>query len=311
MNSVYLILEAKIFCILAIVFLYCFQLTIFQLTNFEKQQTTKTDGPQISQAKERQKMTSVLFAASVLEIVFSGFGSFLFGTVAGNVCCLLCGVTTFAAVYAYCELIAFKKLLSMLVGVLVGVFSFMLNKYRIDVVDLVLTFAIIVLFVVEQYNRIRVDGLTKLYNRYGMYAELREQRRQHQRDPNDSFYIIVCDLDEFKHINDTWGHEEGDKALEFVAKILAKVGKKFSSEVFRIGGDEFIIITDKSPEHLDDDIIKSVQSEFERSIFREDYNIRISMGAVRYNGEDSIDELINSADKKMYETKNNKKQVTV
>ena len=155
----------------------------------------------------------------------------------------------------------------------------------------------------EQHNKIRVDNLTKLYNRYGMEMELKEQLRQYEREHADSFYVIACDLDNFKHINDTWGHSEGDRALVLVAGALSRVGKKYNSDVFRIGGDEFIIITDTSEEGLANDVANEIKSEFDKIEFRDDFDIKISIGIALYDGVTAIDELLNSADKKLYEAK--------
>ena len=159
----------------------------------------------------------------------------------------------------------------------------------------------------EQYQKMSVDNLTKLYNRYGMDAELKEQLKQYKREHTDSFYMIICDLDNFKHINDTWGHPEGDRALILVANALFKVGKMFDSDVFRIGGDEFVIITDKSPEGLDCEITAAVKKELDNIDFRDDFSIEMSIGVALYDGVTSIDDLLNNADKKMYEAKRKSK----
>ena len=155
-------------------------------------------------------------------------------------------------------------------------------------------------FATDQYDTIRTDKLTKLYNRYGMDAELKEQLRQYEREHEDSFYIIACDLDNFKHINDTWGHPEGDRALVLIAGVLSKVAKKFRSNVFRIGGDEFVIITDTSEKGLADDVTAAVKNELDNLDFRDDFDIKMSIGVALYDGVTSIDVLLNRADKKLY-----------
>ena len=154
-----------------------------------------------------------------------------------------------------------------------------------------------------QKTKILTDKLTNLHNRYGMNEEIREQLHQYAKDKNDSFYLIVCDLDNFKHINDTWGHLEGDRALILISSALLKVSEKFNSEVFRMGGDEFVIITDTSEEGLADNIIESIQEELDMIDFRDDFDIRMSMGVSLYDGETHVNDLIESADKKMYEVK--------
>ena len=138
---------------------------------------------------------------------------------------------------------------------------------------------------------------------------MREQLKQYQKENNDSFYIISCDLDNFKHINDTWGHEEGDRALIMVADVLFKIGKMYDCSAFRIGGDEFIIITDKSDPGLDEKIIKVIKEELDRLVFRDDFDIKISLGSSLYDGTSSIEDILNKADKKMYEAKRKSKEL--
>ena len=149
----------------------------------------------------------------------------------------------------------------------------------------------------------RIDKLTKVYNRYGLDVELKEQLRQYRRDKTDSFYVISCDMDKFKQINDTWGHDEGDRALKLVSLALFKVATKFDSSVFRIGGDEFIIITDTSETGLAEKVIEAVKAELDSIDFRDDFKLKMSLGYALYDGKSSIDELLKAADKELYDAK--------
>jgi len=195
------------------------------------------------------------------------------------------------------------RVLSVLSGVIMGgVCAYSILKGQ-DVAAYVLTFAAVSLFAVEQNNKIRIDKLTKLYNRYGMDAELKKQLGQYEREHSDSFYIIACDLDNFKHINDSWGHPEGDRALVLIADALARVGKAFDSSVFRIGGDEFVIITDTSEQGLAQEITEAIKERLDGIDFRDDFDIKMSIGYALYDGAASIEELLESADKKLYEAK--------
>ena len=101
-----------------------------------------------------------------------------------------------------------------------------------------------------------------------------------------------------------FGVEEAKlKLLKLVADALSRVSRKFNSNVFRIGGDEFVIITDTSEEGLAIDITNAIKKEFDNMDFREDWDIEISLGTALYDGKSTIDELLNSADKKLYEAK--------
>ena len=225
-----------------------------------------------------------------------------------SVCLVLCAFCSYKAAYLVLKCTSLNKMLATFCGVVFGVISLVAVKIGINVSDFVISFSVIALFVAEQHNKIRQDSLTKLYNRYGMDAELKEQLKQYEREHTDSFYIIACDLDNFKHINDTWGHPEGDRALVLVAGALSRVGKKFDAEVFRIGGDEFVIITDKSDEGLATAVTDAIVDELNKIEFRDDFDINMSIGTALYDGVTSIDDLLNNADKKLYEAKKNKKQ---
>ncbi|MBE7037114.1 MAG: GGDEF domain-containing protein [Ruminococcaceae bacterium] len=166
---------------------------------------------------------------------------------------------------------------------------------------------LLILLVSFQHDKAVVDRLTNLPNRYGMDEEIEEQLAQYRRDQSDSFYVIACDMDNFKTINDTWGHAEGDRALRLVAKVLNSVADRNNSTAFRNGGDEFIIITDKSERNLAEKICEQVEQELEQVSFRDDFTIRISMGIALYDGITPISELLKRADGSLYDAKKIKK----
>lgn len=170
-----------------------------------------------------------------------------------------------------------------------------------------LFFTLLVLFINSQYRKIIVDNLTKLPNRYGMDEEIEEQLEQYRKDKNDSFYIIACDMDNFKQINDTWGHAEGDRALKMIADVLIKVADENNSMAFRIGGDEFVIITDTCEYGLAESICKQLKNLLEAIDFRDDFDIRMSMGVALYDGGSTISELMNTADLSLYKVKRQSK----
>ncbi len=291
MNNFLFKTEPKLFCLLIIAFLYFFQAKSFQ-----------------SQCKENK----LLYFFSLTEILFSILGDVISKEAIQNLCFAVCGASSFLAT-CFCCKYAFniakrkatilKKCLCAFLCITIGILSFCALSYGLNTPSFALVFLIMAMFVMEQNNKIKVDNLTKLYNRYGMDVELKEQLKQYEREHSDSFYIIACDLDNFKYINDTWGHPEGDRALILVAGALARVGKKFSANVFRIGGDEFVIITDTSEEGLAIDVTNAIKTELDNIDFRNDYDIEMSIGVALYDGVTPIDELLSNADKKLYEAK--------
>ena len=276
--------ESGFFCILLIAFLYIFQIK------------TSQNGK-----------NKLLYLFLIIEVIFSVLGNIIQRVTIQNICFVASGISCFFAVWFLCRTLKIKNILSILSGVVFGIVSVCSLRCGINATSYLLTLAVVLLFIIEQQNIITVDNLTKLYNRYGMDAELKEQLREYEREHSDSFYLIVCDLDNFKYINDTWGHSEGDRALVLVADALAKTGKKFSAEVFRIGGDEFVVIVDTSQESVAVEVINAMENELDNIDFRDDYDIKISMGYALYDGVAAIDELLSNADKKMYEAKKSRK----
>lgn len=284
MKVLFIETEARLFCLLITVFLFAFEANIFN---------------------KNHKNERLVYIFSALGILSSALG----------------GITTIPWVkymfFAFCGLFyalsvfflykrKFKNIFFSFFCMGFGFLTFYSLLHKTNACTYIMVFALVFSFAINQYNKIRIDNLTKLYNRYGMDAELREQLRQYEKENTDSFYIIACDLDNFKHINDTWGHLEGDRALVLVAHALSNVGKKFSSSVFRIGGDEFVIITDTSEKGLADNITTEIKKELDNIQFRDDFDIKMSIGHALYDGTQSIDYLLNSADKKLYEAKKNK-----
>ncbi|WP_373071594.1 PocR ligand-binding domain-containing protein [Sulfurimonas sp.] len=89
----------------------------------------------------------------------------------------------------------------------------------------------------ERANR---DFLTKLYNRRGFEERCKEVIEFAKRE-GSKISIAMFDVDHFKKVNDTFGHDEGDKVLKFVADTLVDIGRK-SDIIGRYGGEEFILL---------------------------------------------------------------------
>lgn len=195
--------------------------------------------------------------------------------------------------------------------VLLSGIQIVLYPEGLNIVTYSILISLFILYGIQQKKKTVTDNLTELPNRYGMEDEIAEQLRQYKKDKDDSFYVIVCDLDNFKKINDSWGHAEGDRALILIADALEKIALKYDSEVFRIGGDEFVIITNTSESGLADIVCSETKDALDEIDFREDFDICMSMGVALYDGKTPIDELIKGADKKLYQAKKNKKNNNV
>lgn len=151
------------------------------------------------------------------------------------------------------------------------------------------------------------DPLTQLYNRGYLMTELeRRMRKDHA-----CFIVVIMDIDDFKMLNDTYGHSFGDKVLATFARILEEeVGEQGFAA--RFGGEEFMII-------YDHDNREAVLETLHRAAVRlEEYHqkeyqisVTFSGGLELYSSQKKTDELIIDVDKKLYEAKRSGKNQIV
>ncbi|WP_457681222.1 GGDEF domain-containing protein [Thermovibrio sp.] len=166
-------------------------------------------------------------------------------------------------------------------------------------------------FSLELLNRVKTlavrDPLTGLYNRAFALSYLSQELEKVKRKELPNLCIAYIDLDNFKQVNDTLGHSEGDKVLSEVGAILKKHFRR-SDVVARIGGDEFLIVfTNCEPERIRERL------EFLRETLEEKfkkYGLSMSYG-VAEAPKDALRPsfLIKIADQRMYEDKKRRKMV--
>lgn len=161
----------------------------------------------------------------------------------------------------------------------------------------------------EKYRELSLhDELTKLCNRRGFYF-LAEQQINIVNRTKQRLVLMYIDVDNVKLINDTWGHQEGDKALITTANILRNHVRK-SDIIARLAGDEFVALIVETIEALPE-IITTRLEESCQSLNKEGthkFNLSLSVGFTYYDPVSpcSIDELLDCADRKMYEIKQKK-----
>jgi len=148
------------------------------------------------------------------------------------------------------------------------------------------------------------DSLTKISNRMYLYSQL-EYIIVAAKRQKEKFALLFLDLDHFKNINDTLGHEVGDKLLQaFVKRVQPTIRKE---DLFaRIGGDEFVIVLRKIDEEHLGIVLNKLMSHLRKEFKIEEYNLKVtaSIGVALYpdDGED-ITTLMKSADIAMYKAK--------
>lgn len=156
-----------------------------------------------------------------------------------------------------------------------------------------------------------IDAMTGALNRKSG-LELLEREFKLLNINNENLVICFVDVDGLKIINDTFGHEEGDKLLINATKILKESIRK-TDFVIRMGGDEFLVVfpetSMKEANKVWGRILKSVE---EINKDNEKYNLSLSYGFYEYSKETekklTINELIKRADMEMYKVKRKRRR---
>jgi diguanylate cyclase (GGDEF)-like protein/PAS domain S-box-containing protein len=149
------------------------------------------------------------------------------------------------------------------------------------------------------------DLLTDLYNRRGFFAVAEQQVKAANRAKR-KMSLTFFDCNDFKWINDSLGHRQGDKVLVDTAHILRQTYRE-SDIIARIGGDEFVVFSMDPVEVDHDEVSKRLQQNIDEYNAKEirRYRLSLSWGTAVYDPESpiSLDELISQADRLMYTQK--------
>ncbi len=149
-----------------------------------------------------------------------------------------------------------------------------------------------------------IDPLTKVYNRSKMDEYLSHACSQEKNTKN--LHILMIDIDDFKFINDQFGHLAGDKVLIFLANIFKKTIRE-GDKIFRYGGEEFIIVANRTDTEgaviAAERVIEIVRTS--KLLFKEQrMGITLSIGIARYQDGDSAESILSRADQALYRAKN-------
>ncbi len=158
-----------------------------------------------------------------------------------------------------------------------------------------------------------MDTLTGFYNqnRLEKYIAELENKAHHHRNSDQGLHVMVIfiDLDDFKAINDNFGHSKGDKVLrEFSRRLRAAI--RTNDKIFRIGGDEFLIILELESGHTVDAVSTRIRSQFEKiNPFSAGNEVNVSFSVGIENGPcENLRQMIHDADMLMYQHKNRLKK---
>jgi diguanylate cyclase (GGDEF)-like protein len=148
------------------------------------------------------------------------------------------------------------------------------------------------------------DLLTGVMNRRAMLEQLRYQLVRHQRNKTP-FILLVLDIDHFKNINDTYGHDIGDQALISVADVLLN-STRSQDLISRWGGEEFLILLPDTDIKGGVIVAEKIRSRVESEVFKaagKSLQLTMSIGVTEYKDGQNIEQCIKAADSALYKAK--------
>lgn len=164
----------------------------------------------------------------------------------------------------------------------------------------------LVFYIQSIQHQVSLDPLTGLNNRGQLKRYISQRSNLH---PEGRLTVVVMmDINDFKGINDTYGHAEGDRALILIADAIRRVMSRHSIPSFlgRYGGDEFIVILHPQSSEETGQLLAEIRTEIEKSC-RDDgvpYVLSLGSGYDELTGEgDSFQHCIQRADEKLYQSK--------
>ena len=162
------------------------------------------------------------------------------------------------------------------------------------------------------YDELNMDSLTKAYSRKAFEKDI-EKFIKAGKDKSLNAAIVVFDLDNFKTINDTYGHLVGDfvliKVVQFVKDII-----RAEDKIYRFGGDEFIIVFNRIDKHSIEKIVEKIRKKVETTKLKYKEHIlklTLSIGVACHLKGDTLESWLHRADKALYDSKKFRNKVTI
>jgi diguanylate cyclase (GGDEF)-like protein len=148
------------------------------------------------------------------------------------------------------------------------------------------------------------DSLTELYNRRYFYIKIKEELTRAKRKKY-KLSIVSIDLNNFKEVNDTYGHDEGDRVLMEFGKIAKGFLRDNFDSIYRFGGDEFVIVLMDCDAQNAQKVLNRINEELKKfnPIISLSYGIEEIDYTNNSNQEIKIEEVLKNTDKKMYDFK--------
>jgi diguanylate cyclase (GGDEF)-like protein len=157
-----------------------------------------------------------------------------------------------------------------------------------------------------------LDSLTNTLNRKSFFDRAKTIFDSLEKI-NDSFALLMIDIDKFKNVNDTYGHIMGDKVIIDVADIILSCIEGIGI-AGRFGGEEFIVLL-REESKKSFNIAENIRKSIENIIFEDDLNrtfsVSVSIGIANYDGSKNLNHLTQLADKALYQAKNSGRNQTI
>ncbi|WP_019029867.1 GGDEF domain-containing protein [Colwellia piezophila] len=174
-------------------------------------------------------------------------------------------------------------------GVFISLISLALFIFNTLIVVLIMT---LFKFKKQMY----IDSMTNLYN--GRYL----QSIIHK---SNFSYALSFDLDHFKQINDTYGHDVGDVVLRRFANVLSRITGRNNEYAIRTGGEEFLILLELDDVVAATDLAKQILIITKKLLFKEDINLTVSIGITKVENKNNLKQSLKHSDIALYQAKKN------
>ncbi|HFB53767.1 MAG TPA: sensor domain-containing diguanylate cyclase [Sulfurimonas autotrophica] len=145
------------------------------------------------------------------------------------------------------------------------------------------------------------DALTGIYNRYKINAKIEEEIKRADRY-GEPFGLIMFDIDHFKKVNDTYGHDVGDYVLQELSRIILNNIRETDS-FGRWGGEEFMLLLPYTSQEKIIEIAEKIRKTIQEHTFEDVKQITVSIGVTLYKKDEGISQLIKRVDTALYEAK--------
>ena len=146
-----------------------------------------------------------------------------------------------------------------------------------------------------------IDSLTEIYNRYKIDDEIKVNIARYERY-KEPFSVLMFDIDHFKVINDTYGHDVGDRVLKNLSKTVSK-NIRVTDKVGRWGGEEFVVILENTTTKEASIVAEKLRKIIETDELEENSKITVSIGVAQYVPPQSREDLIKKVDEALYMAK--------